>query len=143
MVKIGQRLYIASTPLMEYEVIAEIKREKNIQYELKCLDCAHGECRVLISKNSTGELEYIGMTSEDEDSDCRHYYFHKGIYKDSRERAYIYKLQTAILDNEKEERKYVEMIENLKKKRVQLKETQDMYLKKLSSPHENPELLNT
>lgn len=105
--EIGRILFNGGSPMMRYKVTAEIKREKNIQYEIECLDCNHGDpCRVLITKNDHNKFVYVGMVNESADDDFsdRHYYFHKnnGCFWTTKEDAQIEKLDNYIRQEEKE-----------------------------------------
>lgn len=144
-IKIKDILWNGGYPMMRYKVTAEIKRDKNTQWELSCLDCNHsgGNCRILITKDDNKKYSYVGMVSEDPEEDIseKHYYFHKnnGSFYLTKEEAEIEKVEKYITDCLVEIEKHKKGIEYQENRLKEYRDRLTAYKDLLSTPVGNEE----
>lgn len=135
--KIKDEMWNGGHPMMRYEVVAEIKREKNIQYELLCQDCNHFDhCRILITRDDNKNYVYVGMVNENcDDSEDRQYYFHShnGNFYLSKTEAEIEKVKKYIASCTEEIEKHQESIKVQEIRRKEMEDRLTSYLEVLQN----------
>lgn len=117
--KINDKIYHYFTfgKIGEYKVVAEIKRQSSVLYEIQCLCCDHGSepCEIIIksSDHESDSFEYVDMKNHDDESyDC----FHKGEkYYLTPSKALIEKYKEHISDYKREIEKLSKQIDSKKK----------------------------